>query len=92
MQTAFLTDCVAVSARSETEERIDATVTLKFLDQNGKQVGTSVAGPAEVHQLGVQLTRLAADLALHAVSPNLIALPDRLLLALSREERVAEAA
>lgn len=92
MQTAFLTDCVAVATRSATEERVDATVTLKFLDQDGRHVGTSVAGPAELHQLGLQLVGLAADTALHAVSPELIALPQRKLLILSRDLRMPEAA
>ena len=92
MQTAFLTDCVAVATRSATEERVDATVTLKFLDGEGRHVGTSVVRLADLTDLGGQLIRFAANTALHAVAPETFTAPERQHLVLTRDLRTAEAA
>ncbi len=92
MQTPFVTDIVATAAPVASGDALAAVVGLKFIGQDGAQLGTAIADAATLAQAGRDLLALAQAAILAAAAPAHHAKPPRTRIMLMRDVRVAETA
>lgn len=78
MQTTLITDIVAAANPVATRNPLDATVTLKFLDENGVQIGTAVVDTATLRDAAHNLLAMSEATTMHVAAPKSHAKPPRL--------------